>query len=206
MNKKNANILFFIILLFCFIAPGNYVLAEQIIEHHDPGFSISIPDDFKALPSKLMPESWLYGFKERTGIRDEPQITIGVEKVENVIKDTDQRLAILKKRFSSAGSSVEEMVFDVSGVEFKGIRVINCVGKVKSIMLIVQLPADGQLVRIIAGGDMEREGEIYQLFKDTLMSFRAKDSLFGRFSKLILVIIFVFTIILLINRFIYKGK
>ncbi len=206
MNKKSTNIIFFIVFLIYFIVFGNCVLAVQVIEHHDPEFSISIPDNFKAIPANLMPENWLYGFKERTGMRDEPQITIGVEKVESVIKDKDQRMAALKVNFSSAGAKVEEMVFNVPEAEFNGIRVINSVGAVKSIMLIVQLPAGRQFVRIITGGNIEREQEINQLFKDILMSFRAQNSLFSRYSMLMAATFFVLTVLFIISRVMCKEK
>ncbi len=175
----------------------NNVLAQQIVEHHDSTFELNIPDNFKSLPENLMPKGWLYGFKERTGMRDEPQITIGIEKSLELIKDKHKRLEMLKKKFSHSGASISTKNFYAKSGEIQGIEVINAVDKVKSIMFIAELPAGGEFIQIIVGGNTQRDQEISRIFSGILLSFIANDDYLKRYSRVITVIVLLLAIFII---------
>ena len=197
-------LLLVIIGFFCDIA-----LAQQTIEHKNPAFTLTIPDNFKPLPETLMPQGWLYGFKERTGTRDEPQITIGIEKSSELSKDKASRLEILIKEFSNPKVRIRTKDFYAKSAQIQAIEVTNTAGKVKSIMLIAELPAGNDFFRIIAGGNAQREQDISRIFNRILLSFIADDDHGDRYPRVLTVIVLclaVFIIFFLKNKAVFKKE
>lgn len=189
MFRENIKILWVFLLIVILFFLNNEVLASKSIQHYDPDFELSIPDNFMQLPDKLMPIGWLYGFKERTGMRDEPQISIGLEKVSGEFEDTDRRVQELKRKFTLPGSNISIELFNVSTQQVKGIRVLNTVERVKSIMFIAELPVQREFIRIIVGGNAEREQETILIFENILLSFNVKNTNGDGYPKIISTII-----------------
>lgn len=81
--------------------------------------------------------------------------------------------------------------------KYRGIEVINAVDKVKSIMFIAELPAGGEFIQIIVGGNTQRDQEISRIFSGILLSFIANDDYLKRYSRVITVIVLLLAIFII---------
>ena len=83
-------------------------------------------------------------------------------------------------------------MFNAYSGQIQGIRVTNSVDKIKSIMLVVELPVKDGHIRIIAGGNEQREEELNRLFEGILLSFESEDNPQRQYLKYGLVLLVLF--------------
>jgi len=146
----------------------------EIVKNKDPDFSVTIPDNFSAFSKELKPAAWLYGFQERTGFKDEPKLTIGIEKLDYALKSPYKiTLKSVRKNFP-LGTVLEERSFKFAGITVRGLRVVLDAAGIKSVIYHVPVPTKPKAIQISVGGLQEKEAEMLGVLENVLATVELK--------------------------------
>ena len=66
-------------------------------------------------------------------------------------------------------------------------------------MLIAELPANGEFIQVIIGGNIERESEINEIFENLLISFKAEKTSWIKKYKIVIFIGVVLLVLILLS-------